>query len=334
MKDKSILDILQENQSNTVIDVNTKFCDLNIGKSGSSKTLGNEPGIPELEALYFDVYDYNTGKFSSMSNDMIKQYNKDLQEFYTLFTGKKSVPPEIKKFSQIPLRDYNTSKPCASNGVFRKTYRGTLKEKLFKEYAENIQSMMKNTKDNQKSLLGIIDQLFVFTKDPQDPNKKVIVINPKLDNALLSKVILEARQIIVKLYSTCEKDFFKGLQIFEAIVEKQIMDTSVAQIKKLQTNVEETISLEPTESSTVVDNAIEASVELPPQQSQPVEQPIQQPQQVQQPIQQPIQQPQPEQPQPEQPEQPQAQQPEQPQAQQQPVVQQRNNDIMNAVVTV
>ena len=34
-----------------------------------------------------------------MSNDMIKQYNKDLQEFYTLFTGKKSVPPEIKKFS-------------------------------------------------------------------------------------------------------------------------------------------------------------------------------------------------------------------------------------------
>ena len=39
------------------------FCDLNIGKSGSSKTLGNEPGIPELEALYFDVYDYNTGKF-------------------------------------------------------------------------------------------------------------------------------------------------------------------------------------------------------------------------------------------------------------------------------
>jgi hypothetical protein len=316
MKDKSILDILQENQSNTVIDVNTKFCDLNIGKSGSSKTLGNEPGIPELEALYFDVYDYNTGKFSSMSNDMTRQYNKDLQDFYTLFTGKKTVPPEIKKFSQIPLRDYNTSKPCASNGAFRKTYRGTLKEKLFKEYAENIQSMMKNTKDNQKSLLGIIDQLFVFTKDPQDPNKKVIVINPKLDNALLSKVILEARQIIVKLYSTCEKDFFKGLQIFEAIVEKQIMDTSVAQIKKLQTNVEETISLEPTESSTIVENAIEATVELPPQAQQP-EQPEQ-----------------PEQPQAQQPEQPQAQQPEQPQAQQQPVVQQRNNDIMNAVVTV
>ena len=83
------------------------------------------------------------------------------------------------------------------------------------------------------------------------------------------------------------------------------MDTSVAQIKKLQTNVEETISLEPTESSTIVENAIEATVELPPQAQQP-----------------------------EQPEQPQAQQPEQPQAQQQPVVQQRNNDIMNAVVTV
>jgi hypothetical protein len=92
--------------------------------------------------------------------------------------------------------------------------------------------------------LSIIDQLFVFIKDPQDPSKKLIVINPKLTNKLLSKLVVDARVGILKLYTTCEADFFKGLQIFEALVEKQIIDTSTAQIKKLQQNVEETISLD------------------------------------------------------------------------------------------
>jgi len=263
MKDKSPLDILKSNQSNTTMDISSKFCDLNVSSSGKPKTLGNEPGIPELESLYFDVYDYNTGKFESMSDNMVKQYATDLKAFYELFTGKKTVPENIKKFSQIPLRDYNTSKPCGKNGAFRKTYKGTLKEKLFKEYAENVQNMMTNTSSNQKILLGIIDKLFVFVKDPQDPNKKLVVINPKLNNELLSKIIVEARQTIVKLYSTCEEDFFKGLQIFEALVEKQIIDTSVAQIKKLQDNVEETISLDETQTAPIVQEALDAPVEPP-----------------------------------------------------------------------
>jgi len=254
MKDKSALDVLKNKQKDTAIDVNPKFCDLNTSKTGKSKSLGDEPGIPELETLYFDMYDYNTGKFSSMSDDMVAQYKKDVSEFYTLFTGNKSVPTEIKRFSDIPLRDYNTSKPCANNGAFRKSYKGTLKEKLFKEYADNVQTMMTNTSDNQKALLGIIDQLFAFVKDPQDPNKKLVVIHPKLTNTVLSKLIVDARQLIVKMYSTCETDFFKGLQIFEALVEKQIMDTSVAQIEKLKATVEETISLDSVEVSADTDS--------------------------------------------------------------------------------
>ena len=245
MKDKAPLVVLAEKQTNTIIDITSRFCDLNVGKNNSPKKLGDEPGIPELEALYYDIYDYNTGKFSSMSDEMLKQYNQDLLAFYTLFTNKKTLPSDIKRFSDIPLRDYNTSKPCANkDGAFRKTYKGTLKENLFKDYAENVQKMMSNAVDNQKSLLGIIDQLFVFVKDAQDPNKKLVVINPKLDNKLLSKLITDSRQLIVKLYSTCETDFFKGLQIFEALVEKQILDTSVAQIENLKKNVEETISID------------------------------------------------------------------------------------------
>ena len=264
MKDKAPLDEIGKN-SNTVINIKNNFCDLN-SKDGVSKKLATEPGIPELETLYYDIYDYNTGKFSSMSNPMNTQYQTDLKKFYTLFTGStKKMPNNIKRFGDIPLRDYNKVSQCKKNGVFRKTYNGTIKEKLFSEYAINVQTMMTNTDTNQKALLAIIDQLFIFIKNPQDPNKKLIVINPALTNQLLTELVTKTRLAIINLYSTCEKDFFKGLQIFEALVEKQILDTSTSQIKQLQQNVEETISIDPVDVSPAVEAAIDASDDsLPP----------------------------------------------------------------------
>jgi hypothetical protein len=264
MKDKSPLDGLKT-PTNNIVELQSQFCDLNTNKDGTTKLLSKEPGIPELEMLYYDVYDYNTGKFTTMSADMLKQYNKDLQSFYTLFTGQKKIPSSIKKFGDIPLRDYNKAGPCSKpNGYFRKSYKGTLKEKLFQQYAQNVQTMMTNSETNQKALLGIIDQLFVFIKDPQDPNKKLIVINPKLDNKLLSKLVADTRNLIIKLYATCEQDFFKGLQIFEALVEKQILDASTAQIKQLQQNVEETISIEGTPPALPATGSGGPSVPPPP----------------------------------------------------------------------
>jgi hypothetical protein len=262
MKDKSILDNIK-NPTNNIIEVQSKFCDLNTNKDGTDKLLSKEPGIPELETLYYDMYDYNTGKFNNMSSNMAKQYNTDLQDFYTLFTGNKNKPEFIKKFGDIPLKNYNKAIPCKNpSGAFRKSYKGTLKEKLFMDYATNVQNMMTNTDTNQKALLGIIDQLFVFVKDPQDQTKKLIVINPKLDNKLLSKLVSDTRTLIIKLYTTCEQDFFKGLQIFEALVEKQILDTSTAQIKHLQQNVEETISIDVPTPNVAVDAALKSNPDI------------------------------------------------------------------------
>ena len=107
---------------------------------------------------------------------------------------------------------------------------------------------MSNTKKNQDVLLNIIDQLFVYTVDPQDPNNKLIVINPKLDNKLLNKLVKDTRTNILKLYATCEGDFFHGLQISESIVEKQIKDTGISQIKNLEKAIEDTISLDPSKT--------------------------------------------------------------------------------------
>ena len=206
MKDKTTLDVKSHNQ---IIDIKSDLCKLHATKDESTKPLTYEPGIPELEVLYYDVYDYNTGKFTTMSDDMKIQYKEDLKTFYVLFTGKKDIPSSITKFSDIPLRNYQKISQCQNNGAFTKSYRGTLKEKLFKEYVDNIKTMMKNTEDNQKTLLDIIDQLFVFIIDPQDNSKKMIVINPNLTNKLLSKLVVDARTGILKLYTTCEEDFYK-----------------------------------------------------------------------------------------------------------------------------
>ena len=93
--------------------------------------------------------------------------------------------------------------------------------------------MMDNMKKNQDKLLSIIDDLFVFTINPQT-KKKEIRVNPMLTEKTLPTVEKDARDLIKNLYIQCESDFMKGLEIFEAIVEKQIHDTTIQQKESLQ----------------------------------------------------------------------------------------------------
>ena len=100
---------------------------------------------------------------------------------------------------------------------------------------------MSNTSLNQNKLLAIIDKLFVFNINIQT-NKKEIVVNPRLNEKTLQLIVEETRKLIIELYIGCEHDFLTGLEIFEAIVEKQIIDTSKQQIQLLQTNIDTTLA--------------------------------------------------------------------------------------------
>ena len=235
--------------SDQTITIKPKFCDINLEKgTTNSRTLVSEPGIPELEKLYYDVYDYDQGGFTGMSDKMRKEvYEKDVETFYKAFSGYSSIPVDangnktIKKFSDISLKDYHKSEGCKYDGVYNKSYSGSLKDKLFKSYAEHINKMMETTTNNQNKLLAIIDELFSFNVDPLS-GKKQIVVNPKLSEQKLQEVVETTRKIIIELYLTCEKQFLEGLEIFEAIVEKQILDTSKEQIKELEKVVSNTIA--------------------------------------------------------------------------------------------
>lgn len=241
-------------QDGSDIVVNPKFCKLNSvgsgsgsgsGSSGEVKTLADEPGIPELKRLYYDQYDYdqsgdkrvaNNG-FNAMSPAMQKVYDEDVKRFYLEFSGEETVPENIKEFGQIKLRDFRRSSGCAKDGVYTKGYTGSLKQQLFKQYADHTQQMIERANASQDKLLDVLDELFKFSYD-QVEKKKHVIINPALNEKTLQELINKTRKLIVELYLACEQDFVSGLKIYEAIVEKQVVDTSIAQLKSMNESLD------------------------------------------------------------------------------------------------
>ena len=233
---------------NEEIYIKPNVCNMNYDKkTNKTMNLSNEPGIPELKFLYYDKYDYDMGKYTGMSKEMKQKYQNDVETFYKVFTGNREIPVDsdgkktIRQFSQIPLRDFHNSDACKKDSPYNKSYKGNLKMRLFSEYANHTKNMMNNTKLNQDTLLKIIDKLFAFNVNPVT-KKKEVVISPLLNENSLQNIVDETRDIIINLYTTCEKDFLKGLEIFEAIVEKQILDTSKQQIKTLEDDVSKSIA--------------------------------------------------------------------------------------------
>lgn len=253
-----------DNPNSDTMTIKPNFCDININpKTGQSKALTQETGLPELKSLYFDVYDYDQGGFKSMSDTMKVKYQEDVKNFYREFTGKTTVPSEIKNFSDIKLRDYKISQGC-KNGIYRKGYTGSKKQKLFALYAEHIKEAMERAEASQEKLLDIIDECFVFSYDTIS-QKKVVTINPELTEDKLQELVNQTRQIIITLYTNCENDFISGLEIFQAIVEKQVLDSTQAQLSGLEKELEITTTNDkpPATSSSNINRLLRSSSSSP-----------------------------------------------------------------------
>lgn len=224
---------LDETSGNVTIQ--PRVCDMNSSKSGFDKTLADEPGIPELMRLYLDdKYDYSNGSFTGMSKETDKQFRKDLKLFYTTFTGNNEMPDTIQKFSDIKLRDYSKKMGCQDpTATLKNKYTIHKKDELFVKYADNIKKMIQSASDNQSKLLDIINELFTYVNDPYS-GKRVIRINPALTDESLQKAVEKTRKYIVNLYIKCENDYVTGVQLFEAIVESKIIETTEKQIENLK----------------------------------------------------------------------------------------------------
>jgi hypothetical protein len=229
--------------SKNEVNVHPNFCNFNLDKNGNVKNLRDEPGIIELNQLYLDDnYDYSNGTFTGMSESTKQQFQKDLHTFYTAFTGNDNMPPDIKTFSDIKLRDYSKNKGCqGENPLFKKNFILSKNDKLYIEYANNIRDMIQTASNNQQKLLTVINELFIFVDDPYSDKKKIRV-NPKLNENSLQKIVEKTREIIIELYVKCELDYVNGIKIYEAIVESKILETTKKQIENLEKKADSIIA--------------------------------------------------------------------------------------------
>ena len=179
----------------------------------------DDVGIPELESLYYDLYDGNTGKLIGLSEKNKNIYRKDLETFYREFTGD-ILPKEINRFSEIPIGLHRKSKGCETYDnylqdmkVYNNITQASSSNKLYKNYAEEIVNMIENSKKYKIVLINILDRLFL----DDSFNNKIININLTIEE--LENLIKEAREILVKLYLNCEKSYIKIMDIYLAITK-------------------------------------------------------------------------------------------------------------------
>jgi hypothetical protein len=228
------------NKSTGDLTINPTVCNINLRDDGQLKTLEDEPGIPELLDLYNDDdYDFESGTFNAMSEETKTIFQENLKVFYTTFTGNEEMPPEITKFSDIKLRDYNEDGMCQSR--LNNSVSGNISNELFMKYADNLKEMIIKTNKNRDELIEILNDLFVYFIDKETQSKK-IRINPKLNEDNLKNIIIKTRSVVIKLYLNCEQDYVEGIKIYEAIVEQKILETSQKQIKSLNKMRENLIS--------------------------------------------------------------------------------------------
>jgi hypothetical protein len=222
--------------------VNPSICSINAG----IENLAEEPGIPELEGLYYDKFDFQTGQFTGMTEETQVLYREDLERFFKTFTGLDVMPETIKKFSDIKLRDFENTESCLGKSApLRQPAVNDpsipIINNLFVQYANNVRQMLESTKKTQSDLLAVINILFTYVID-KATGQKVIRVNPKLTEDTLKEVVIRTRNIILQSYLKCETDFTTGIKIYQAILEKKVKDTAFKQVDVLEKTKEQLLN--------------------------------------------------------------------------------------------
>jgi hypothetical protein len=252
-------DELIDEETKSVI-LSPEICDINNGAYGATRTLEDEPGIKELMQLYYDQYDSKTGTFTGMTPETSVIFEKDLKLFYTAFTGEQTMPPEIKTFSDIKLKDYDKTMPnCQGpDAKFKSKVKIQLPNDLFVAYADNLKRMIQTAADNQIKLLDVINQLFTYTIDTKT-QKRIIRVNPELTERSLQEAVEKTRKYIMDLYIKCETDYQENVKIYTALVESKNAEIIPRQIDSLTSESDNLI-----QNVQIPVGAIESKEEQPP----------------------------------------------------------------------
>jgi hypothetical protein len=216
----------QEKYHNGRITINSDICNFNQ-KGGDSFTIYETSIIPELEELYYDKYDQNTGKFFGMTSKMKKKYKTDLDSFYKTLTGT-NTPANITKFQEISLSHYldnPTSSPISSPT--------SSPTSSFVNYIENINSILELITKYNTTLMDVLKEIFNYNGMDEE-GKREIAINSELTLEYIVKLTRTTINTIKEFYMYCEILYAKGVKIYIDIVNLQLLDTSAHQIENLK----------------------------------------------------------------------------------------------------
>jgi len=203
----------------------------------SNTQLINEPGIFELQRLYYDIYDDSNGLYREMSSETLVEYKKDLLDFYTAITGNTVLPKKILTFSDIKLPDFSGTSMCMlEKSFFKKKILIDKNSSLFKKLGYHIRSVKNETFTLRNKLIDILDKIFIIN------SSKDVILHPDLTSVKLDNMIKNARKIISTMYISCEKNAGITLKIYQAIVKEQNNKLIKRKLKNLDRELQKTIA--------------------------------------------------------------------------------------------
>ena len=124
------------------------------------------------------------------------------------------------EFSKIPLADFHNRSVCQAGGLLSKSFSYNPESNIYTEYANHLKKMLNKAKENQNKLVTILGKIFI-KKVNKATRREEYSLHPSLTRKSLDKIVVETRKLIMNLYLDCEKDFRKGIKVFEALVEKK-----------------------------------------------------------------------------------------------------------------
>ena len=92
--------------------------------------------------------------------------------------------------------------------------------------------MVSNVNARQAKLTSILNELFVFDKSIPDQ----VRVNNKVTTERVKELTRTVRELVNQINLSCSIDYMNGIKVYEAIIEMQVLDTSIKQteyIKKL-----------------------------------------------------------------------------------------------------
>jgi hypothetical protein len=183
----------------------------------SASYLTDEIGIKELDLLYYDIFDPETKTWKNRSKGMDEKYKEDLKKFYSIFTGKSELPPNINSFKDIELFDFRSIEYCKDT-LFTHDFVVPKDNELIVRYKEQVDLLEQSTTIYRAELLETLKKIFL-TKIDGDNMSYTIQSSLTLQDIL--SIENETRNTIINLYTNCEQYFIRALLIFEELYDNQ-----------------------------------------------------------------------------------------------------------------